>query len=554
MLENLQVRNYVLIDSLDIDFPAGLIIITGQTGAGKSILLGALSLALGARADAETVGPEGDHCVVEARFSAGKDAALRRLVEEHDLDWDDGRLVLRRVLSRAGRSRAFVNDTPVNLSVLQSLSSRLLDIHSQHQTRLLSDKEFQLSLLDHFAGNGERLAACAAAWSQWRRLSKEYDTVSADLQRLLLEKEFNESLFARLDAAGLREGELEELEQEQSQLSHAEQIREQFYEAASVYAPEEGPGLDASLKEIARSLERAGRFVPSAGELSSRVESCRLELDDILSEADKLSSGIEVDPQRLEAVEERMSLLYGLLKKHGCQTEGELIAVREELNNKLFDVNALEGRKESLSAEKAAAESEYRACAAALHAARAEAAASFSAALLEHLRSLELDRAAFEVRLQEAQPGVTGTDAPLFLFSATGTAPVDVAKCASGGEMSRIMLSLKAMMAQFGTMPTMVFDEIDTGVSGSAADKMGGMICRMGARMQLFAITHLPQVAAKGQAHYVVTKAVEEGSGKAVTRITGITGEDRVREIARMLSGSAITPEAMANARSLMGI
>ena len=552
MLTSLHVRNYVLIDSLDISFPAGLLIITGQTGAGKSILLGALSLVLGAKGDASLVGEADGNCVVEASFEIGDDPQTREIVEAQGLDWNEGQLTLRRVLGRSGRTRSFLNDEPVTLPVLTALSDRLLDIHSQHQTLLLGDRSFQLQMLDHFAGNSDLLSQSRACWQQLGSLRTRYREVTEKLRRLALEKDFNEALYAQLEAAHLRDGELEELESEQKQLANAEEIKAGLYAVSALFAGDEDrASLDSQLKEAARQLSRMARWLDKAGMLADRLESARLELDDILSEVSDLEEAVDVSPERLEAVEARMSLLYDLMKKHGVQTVAALLARQDELSEALYDATALEEERDTLDSQIQSAEAEHVRLCQQLHAARTAAAQPFAEAVCEKLRFLELDRAVFSVDLSEVDPGATGTDAAAFLFSATGRNPVDVARCASGGELSRIMLSLKAMMARYTQMPTLVFDEIDTGVSGSVADKMGSMICEMGRDMQVFAITHLPQVAAKGDAHYLVTKTVDD-DGRAVTRIEKLTGESRVLEIARMLSGAAVTVEAVANAESLL--
>ena len=545
MLRSLHVRNYVLIDSLEIDFPEGLVIITGQTGAGKSILLGALGLVLGGKADASLVGPRGDACVVEAEFSVGADIALKTLLQDNDLDESDT-LVIRRTLNRTGRSRSFVNDEPVSLPVLQSLAERLIDIHAQHQTLRLTDPAFRMALLDHYAGNDDRLSACHTAWNALQGLRKELAEVTDRLQRLASEKEWNEALYARLDAARLRDGELEELEDEQKRLAHAEELKELLGGCEDLLDAPETP-LAAQLKEAGKRVARAARFLPSLEPLVQRLESARLELEDIVEELESTSERVDVSPDRLERVEERMALLYDLLKRHGVQTIGELIAERDRLSEALFDSSALQERKTELEKAVSKAEKTFDAAADALHDAREKASEGFSSAILESLAFLELDHAVFQVELADAPKGPLGRDAVRFLFSSTGKAPQDLAKVASGGELSRIMLSLKAMMARFTAMPTLIFDEIDAGVSGSAADKMGQMICQMGESMQVFAITHLPQVAAKGSAHYLVAKEND------VTSIRQLSPEGRVQEIARMLSGSVVTEAAVANAEALLG-
>ena len=557
MLSRLQVRNYVLIDSLETDFPEGLIIITGQTGAGKSILMGALSLVMGAKAEASMVSEGADNCVVEAEFEIGEDdSEVRTLLQDNEVEWEDGHLIIRRVVNRSGRSRCFVNDSPVPVQVLQDISSRLVDIHSQHQTLLLSDKHFQLGTLDYFAGNSDLREKCSSAWKELNVLKAELSQLDARISRIESEKDYNEAQFRQLEAAALKEGELEELEAEQKQLANAEEIKTGLCTAEELFTSASSSGevlsLDAALKEAGKQLSRISRYVPSAGELSERVESCRRELDDILSDISSLNARTDVSESRLEEVEDRMSLLYGLMQKHGCTDIRELIAHRDSLSEALFDSSMLVEKRDSLKASIEAKAAELDRIADALHEARAAAAVPFAQSIQESIRDLELPYAVFEVELLEVPVSSFGRDSVQFRFSSSGRNAVDVAKCASGGEMSRIMLALKAMRARFAKMPTMVFDEIDTGVSGSVADKMGSMICSMGDYMQVFAITHLPQVAAKGRAHYLVTKDIDPSAATAVTTIKKLSDEQRVMEVARMLSGSVLTDAAIANAKSLL--
>ena len=553
MLRPLSVRNYVLIDSLEIDFPEGLIIITGQTGAGKSIILGALSLLMGARADASAISGGADSCVVEAEFDIDGSDEIMGVLEENDVEQDGGHLVIRRVVNRSGRSRSFVNDCPVNLQVLSRISSRLVDIHSQHQSLLLTDRQFQMSVLDHFAGNGVVLADCRAAWSNLQALKSELSSVESRLGQLEAERDYNESQFRQLEAAALRDGELEELEAEQRQLANAGEIKSDLCRVESAFDPQRDDvlSMDASLRTCAQLLSRVARFVPEAGALSDRLTSARIELSDILDEVSSINSCMDVSEDRLQAVEDRMSAIYDLLKKHSCRTVAELIEVRDRYGEALYDSTALEARKDELARAVVAATARHSALCASLHESRVRHSGAFAASIMDSLRFLELDRAVFEVSVADAPAGAGGSDEVTFLFSSTGQHPVDLAKCASGGEISRIMLSLKAMMAKFTAMPTMIFDEIDSGVSGSVADRMGSMICGMGADMQVFAITHLPQVAAKGDAHYLVSKSVEP-DGRTVSTIRPLTGDERVTEVARMLSGAVITDAAIANARVLL--
>ena len=562
MLKALHIKNYVLIDSLDIEFPAGLVIITGQTGAGKSILLGALSLVMGSRADSSVIGAAGDNCVVEAEFEVNdEDGSLRQYLDENEIDFDPvegkGQLTIRRILNSNGRSRSFVNDSPAPLKVLSMLSSRLIDIHSQHETMLLRDKQFQMSMLDHFAGDSGLLQFCRTRWERLTGLKNDLDEVNANLSRTNAEKDYNQAQFERLDSAHLKDGELEELETEQKQLANAEEIKSSLYQVENYFSPsgddaqDDRMSIDSMLKESSRILDKLSSYIPSVSALSERIESARLELDDVLSEVSDLEAGTEISDERLQEVEERLSLLYDLLKKYSCTQVSELIELRDRLSESLADTSVLEARKSALEKEIGEAEKDLADACSDLHDARAKAVPSFSENICNSIRSLELERAVFVVVLEPGKPGPDGSDTILFRFSSTGKSPVDVAKCASGGEMSRIMLCLKAMMTRYTNMPSMIFDEIDTGVSGSVADKMGSMICSMGDYMQVFAITHLPQVAAKGDAHYIVTK--EFDGDRAISSIRKISGEDRVMEVARILSGSRVTPEAIANAKSLLG-
>ena len=556
MLSRLLVKNYVLIDSLEIDFPEGLIIITGQTGAGKSILLGALSLVMGAKADAVMVSEEADNCVVEAEFDVALSESLRLLLEDNEVESDEGHLIVRRVVNRSGRSRAFINDLPVSVSVLQELSSRLIDIHSQHQTLMLSDKDFQMDVLDHFAGNGDLRACCADAWKELSERRAELRKVEGRIAALSAERDYNEAQYRQLESAGLKEGELAALEEEQKQLANAEDIKMSLGAVEELFASSSGEGmsLDSILKESDRLLSKAGKYLPSVSELAERVDSCRRELDDILSDVQTLNSKVDVSADRLEQVEDRMSLIYGLLKKHSCADEAELIALRDRLSEELFDSTRLLEQKEELARQVSEAESRLEQYATALHESRVAAADGFSESMTSSVRSLELPYAVFAADVLDAPVSASGRDTVLFRFSATGRNMTDLARCASGGEMSRIMLALKAMKARYTEMPTMIFDEIDTGVSGSVADKMGTMICDMGRYMQVFAITHLPQVAAKGSAHYLVSKEIDPSTSKAVSSISRLDDKGRIMEVARMLSGSVLTEAAVENAKSLLSL
>ena len=558
MLSRLSISNYVLIDSLEITFPEGLIIITGQTGAGKSILLGALSLLTGAKADASQISGGAESCVVEAEFTLSPDdERLRGLLEANEVEWNEGQLIIRRVIHKSARSRSFVNDSPVPLSLLSELAASLVDIHSQHKSLILTDRHFQLSALDLYAGDAGTLAGCRAAFAQLRSLNAELEDARRHFEELSKSRQYNEAQFAQLEAAKLRDGELEELEQEQRALANAEEIKENLCAAEGSLSPQDSgaegvPGVSEALRESVRRLQKIAGYIPAAQSLADRLESSRIELDDILSEISELNSGIDVSAERLQTVEDRMSLLYELMKKHGCQSIAELMEVRDRYSEDLVDSSTLEEKISDLQKAVAEAQKRYDTVSRQLSGLRKAAAQPFAAAVEQSLHFLELERATFTVEVSQAAPAADGCDAVSFLFSASGKNPVDVARCASGGELSRIMLSLKAMMAGLTQMPTMIFDEIDTGVSGSVADRMGKMICELGKKMQVFAITHLPQVAAKGDVHYLVSKSLDERSGDFRSGITQLDAEGRVMELARMLSGSDITPEAVANARKLL--
>lgn len=556
MLRRLSIRNYVLIDSLDTEFPEGLVIITGQTGAGKSILLGALSLLMGAKADVSMIGEASDNCVVEGEFSVPPDDEdLKTLLEENDTDWDAGNITIRRIVNPTGRSRSFVNDSPVSVQFLSALSSKLIDIHSQHQTMLLSDKHFQLSLLDRFAGNSALLDTYRGHFRKYSTLSRELEDAEQAAARARSEYDYDKARFDRLDAAGLKEGELEELELEQKQLANAEDIKDGLCAAENLLdsvQSADGEGSVASvLRDASRHLEKIAGFVPKVSSLAERLENCRLEIDDILSELSAINSDTEISEGRMEIVEDRLSMLYSLLRAFSCQTEAELIAVRDSLSE---SISAMAGSDDRIAELRKMRQSEYELLensAAELSAARHSAAGLLSAAIRDTVRAMELPDAEFRVTVSPSALSPDGADNVVYEFSSTGRNLSDVSRCASGGELSRIMLALKSIMARYANMPVMIFDEIDTGVSGSVADKMGSVICEMGSYMQVFAITHLPQVAAKGSAHYLVTKSTSD-SGRAVSEMKRLSEEGRVLEIARMLSGSVLTDAAVANAKSLL--
>ena len=536
MLSRLSISNYALINSLDITFPDGLVIITGETGAGKSILLGALSLLLGKRADGSVFSDPARNCVVEAEFS----------------DKGGEEYILRRVITPAGRSRSFLNDEPVSLSELTAVSNKIIDIHEQHQHLLLTDPEFRLSVIDHFAGTGELLEEYRAVYSEYAALEEGIASLVKEIAEAERDAEYREFQLSKLTEARLVPGEMEALEQEQRALAHAEDIRGGLESAWQYLNPGE-VSVAQQLKDAAARLSKYSAFDSRLQPLAERLESCKIEVSDIEREIEDISSGITVSPERLQAVEERMSLIFSLQRKYGCAEVDALIALRGSLEESVAGTEQMQQRLESLRRELAEVGERRSALAGRLSEARQAASEALSGELQDAVRSLEMPHAEFRAVVSpKSVLTATGGDNLDFMFSANGSESLrDISKVASGGELSRVMLSLKGLLARYTSLPTMIFDEIDTGVSGRIADKMGDMIGRMGERMQIFAITHLPQIASKRGAHYLVYKEFGP-DGKASTGIRRLEGEERVMEVARMLSGSELTRAAVENARELL--
>lgn len=536
MLSRLSISNYALISSLDITFPDGLVIITGETGAGKSILLGALSLVLGKRADSSVFCDNTRNCVVEAEF--------------HDKSGEE--YILRRVITPAGRSRSFLNDEPVSLADLAAISNRIIDIHGQHQHLLLTDPDYRLGVIDHFAGTAPLL-------DEYKKIYDEYTAVedeAASLEKSIAEEErdaeYRQFQLHKLQEAALVSGEMETLEQEQKALAHAEDIRTGLDAAYACLNPHD-ISVSQLLKDAATRLSKFAAWDDRLESLAARLESSRIEISDIEREIEDISSSVTVSPQRLDEVEERMSLIYSLERKYGCADVDELIALRDSLATALGGTEQMQDRLSALRHRQQELGTQREALARRLSEQRRAASGSLSEALQEAVRSLEMPHAVFRAEISgKGRLTATGGDNLDFMFSANGEQSLrDISKVASGGELSRVMLALKGLLARYTSMPTMIFDEIDTGVSGRIADKMGNMIGRMGQNMQIMAITHLPQIASKKGAHYLVYKEFGP-DGKASTGIRRIEGEERVMEVARMLSGSELTPAAVENARELL--
>ena len=535
MLRRLTIQNYALIENLDIEFPSGLVIITGETGAGKSIMLGALSLLLGAKGDVSALKDNTKNCVVEGEFEA-----------------DGETLILRRVISPAGRTRNFINDEPATLASLTEISSRIVDIHAQHQHLLLTDESYQMRVLDYYAGTGSLLEDYSQAHNALLQLESQLEELRTQIAKREGEMEYRAFQLEKLLEAKLKEGELEELESEQKQLANSEQIRESINGAVSCMQPVGGT-IVQNLKEAVHLLQKCSNFVPELEELCNRLESCRIECKDIEEELEMLAERVVVSPQRLEQVEERLSLLYSLMRKHGVSTVGELLQVQKGLQDDVFGADEEIARVEGMEQQIKVLSAQREELAQQLGAKRREKKDQLAEELQTSIRDLQMPYAVLKVELSDTgKYTAKGTDSVSFMFSANGDNRFNpLQKAASGGELSRIMLCLKSLMAQFTGMPTMIFDEIDTGVSGSIADKMGALIGKMGERMQIFAITHLPQIASKKGTHLLVYKEFDQ-QNNATTHIRELSPDERVKEVARMLSGASLTEAALENARVLL--
>lgn len=533
MLKRLFIENYALIDHLDITFPGELVIITGETGAGKSILLGALALALGGRSDASVLKDRTRNCVVEAWFEG-----------------DDGERIIRRVVSPQGRSRGFIDDLPAGVEALRAAAAELIDIHSQNQQLLLSESDFQRMVLDSHAGLLADVEAHGRSWRSLLEARRALQDLDGRIAAAGRERDYLEFQYSQLVEAALRPGEIESLEEEQGRLAHGESVLEQVSRVGLLF--EDGEcSMEGRLKEMTAALGKVTDHFPEFGDLAARLESARIELKDIRSEVEALGERIVFSPERLAEVDERLARLYGLMRKFDVPSVEDLISLRDSIAARLDEEEDLEAERLRLSRQVEELQVACTRSAEALHAARTAAAEDLAAVLQEQVRSLELPRARFAVQVESTPNGsTTGSDRVEFFFDANGQGLQPLSKCASGGELSRIMLCIKALLARYRGMPTLIFDEIDTGTSGSVAEKIGRMLAQMGRNMQLFAITHLPQVASKGDAHYLVYK--ETGPDGTRTAIRRLEGADRQKEIARMLSGADITPEALANAAVLL--
>lgn len=552
MLKHLHISHYALIEHLDIDLDQGYTVITGETGAGKSILLGALGLLLGARADAHVVKEGEQKCVVEAVFSTeGLD--LSAFFAENDLEEDDNECIIRRELTATGKSRAFVNDSPVLLGVLKPLGARLVDIHSQHQNLLLGDEDFLLQTLDLVADNAGEREAYAQAFAAYQQASEGLQQVTLQAQKDSAEQELLAFQLQQLTEFAPREGEQQELEEEQQLLAHAEEIKGSLYQAAGLLSAEECD-VCQRLRQCEQALQAVSAHLPLSNELAQRLESSRIELADIKDEIETQLERVEFNPQRLEYVDERLARLYELEKKHHVESDAALVEVQQQLQHR---IDAIENIDEEIARlQKALNEAHERLLAEAdrLTDTRRKAADILSTELVQSIATLGMPNGKVQVQFStRPEPTVLGADAVSLLFSANkGVAPQNVQDIASGGEVSRLMLGLKAFTARYRQLPTIIFDEIDTGVSGTMAESMGRLMKELSKHCQVICITHLPQIAALGTSHFRVYK--QEDAAGTHSHIADLSPNERVNEIANMLSGAEVSEAAINNAKALLKI
>ena len=552
MIRQLYIKNFTLIDELDIELHEGFSVITGETGAGKSIILGAIGLLLGGRADTKAIKQGADKCIVEAHFDLSR-YDLEALFNENEIVYDAQDTIIRREMTAAGKSRAFVNDTPVPMAMLKELGEQLMDVHSQHQNLLLNKQDFQLSVVDIIAQDAQQLADYQQGYTLLSTLNTRLATLTSELERNRENQDFMQFQYEELAAAKLTDGEQEELEQRSETMSHAEDIKTALYEADNAMY-DENYGAVGRVRAAMHALQDISKVMPQTNALAERLDSCHIELKDIADEVSQLLEDTDFDPQELDAVNSRLDRLYELEKKYHVDSVAELIAQRDGLRQKLDNID---NSDETLQEMRQQVEQQRTRCqklADNLTKLRQQAAKEIERQLMERLVPLGMPKVRFEVSISSGDLGRNGQDEVSFLFSANTSTPLQpVSQVASGGEIARVMLSLKAMISGAVKLPTIIFDEIDTGVSGKIAEKMAEMMQEMGRQeRQVISITHLPQIAALGSHHYRVTK--QETATGTTTRMKELTQQERISEIAQMLSGSDISDAAIENAKQLLKI
>ncbi len=550
MIQSLYIKNYVLIDQLEMHFSQGFTTITGETGAGKSILMGALSLILGQRVDTTVLKLKDAKCIVEGTFKPG--AILHPVFEKNDLDFEE-LTTLRREIAPGGKSRAFVNDTPVNLPLLREIGNRLVDIHSQHQNLQLNDHLYQLEVTDHLAGTGKELAEYQLSYDRFNNLNLEMERVRNEITKLKADLDFMQFQYNELSAAHLKEGEMETLEADIQRAEHAEEIRSALFQSAELLSGDSTGVLD-KLKEALQQLQKISNYYNPSKEIALRIESTYIEIKDLATDVQIHAEKSDIEPGKLEKFQERLDLLYNLMQKHRVRDLAALIVIRDQIEQKIEKLTFSDEKIDEL--EKAIEEllTVLKGMAEMLHLKRVTAAAEMQKKVETQLRQLGIPNARFEVVIENIDGySRNGSDDIRFLFSANKQSELEeISRVASGGEVSRLMLCIKALLSDRKGMPTLIFDEIDAGVSGEIADKVGGIMEHLANGRQVMAITHLPQVASMGADHFIVYK--EDTAEATYTRIRKLKPKERVTEIARMLSGEEVTDAALSNARVLLRV
>jgi DNA repair protein RecN (Recombination protein N) len=550
MLQSISIQNYALIDTLDISFDKGFSVITGETGAGKSIILGAIGLLLGQRADVKAIKNGASKCVIEAHFNISS-YQMQSFFDENELEYDSNECILRRELQASGKSRAFINDSPAPLALMKELGEQLIDVHSQHQNLLLNKENFQLNVLDALANDEKELSAYREAYQAYRKVDEELTRLTELEEQSRTDEDYVRFQLEQFDEVKLVEGEDAELQKEEERLSHAEEIKEGLYTAEQILLGDEG-GLLSNIKKVSGILRSLKERYNTAGDISDRIENLSIELKDLSRELSREQEDVEVDPARLDFVNERLNLIYTLEKKHHVSTLEELLRVQEEFRARLNAISSFAEQIEVLQKKKEELLGKAKKAMLLLTDKRTHAAKKVEHEMQSRLIPLGMPNVRFKVHITpKANFDATGGDNVAFLFSANKNATLqNISSVASGGEIARVMLSVKAMIAGATQLPTIIFDEIDTGVSGEIADKMAEIMKEMGACMQVISITHLPQIAAKGKVHYKVYKQDNETSTSS--NIRRLKEEERVEEIAHMLSGATLTDAAMNNAKELL--
>lgn len=553
MLQSIFIQNYALIDKLDIAFEPGFSVITGETGAGKSIILGAIGLLLGQRADVKAIRNGANKCIVEAKFNIAS-YGMEEFFKANDIEYDSEECILRREVNINGKSRAFINDTPASLAQMKILGEKLIDVHSQHQNLLINKEGFQLNILDILAQDTRELTDYQNEYSEYRKICKELDDCIAKAEETRKEEDYIRFQLQQLDEAELKEGEVAELEQEAETLTHAEYIKAGLYRSAQNIGGDEG-GCLTLIKDSINTLQTVCKVFAKANEWKERLESCYIEIKDISHDMDDAQESVEFNPSRLEFVNSRLNMIYSMMQKHHVKTDTELIEIAENYRQQLDMITSSDERISELENKKKKLYNSVIRKAETLTAMRKESAVKIQSQMESLLIPLGMPNVKFAVEIcHKKEPDTNGMDAVNFLFSANKNGTLqNVASIASGGEIARVMLSLKAMIAGAVKLPTIIFDEIDTGVSGSIAEKMAMIMQDMGRQnRQVLSITHLPQIAARGNAHYKVYK--EDNETGTNSHIIRLSDEQRIDEIANMLSGSTMTEAARNNAKSLLGL